>query len=181
MNKFVKSISCLILTLLISLSFVGCSKDNSYVGKSAGLYDNSGRIINTWDELINGYKITIMGNTIFSSNLPEAGACLIISDDVTAIGDGAFIDCELKTIVIPEGVYKIESWAFAKSPNLKTVVMPSTIDTIGSNIFFNSELPITISYNGTKEQWSYINFSEPLMTNVAGLTIQCTNGDLKQG
>ena len=181
MNKFVKSISCLILILLISLSFVGCSKDDSYVGKSAGLYNDSDRIINTWDELIDGRKITIMGDKIVSATLPEIGTCLVIPNEVTTIGNGAFMNCDLKTIVLSEGIYNIESWAFAKSPKLKTVVMPSTIDSIGSNIFFDSQIPVTISYNGTKEQWSYINFSEPLMTNVAGLTIQCTNGDLKQG
>lgn len=61
--------------------------------------------------------------------------------DVLIIGQGVFKGIEtIESIGIPEGVYKIESEAFANCSRLKYVTFPQTLETIGSAAFLNSGL-----------------------------------------
>ena len=48
----------------------------------------------------------------------------------------AFADCKkLETVVIPEGIFKLDDAAFKNCPKLKTIKLPSTIEYIGYSAF----------------------------------------------
>lgn len=55
---------------------------------------------------------------------------------VTSISDHAFSDCTLlQSILIPEGIKRIEHMAFSKCYNLGNIVLPSTLEYIGDRAF----------------------------------------------
>jgi len=61
----------------------------------------------------------------------------IIPDDVTSIGDVAFVDCtSLTTITIPDGVTSIGPRAFSGC-GLTSIEIPASVTSIGFNAFQN--------------------------------------------
>lgn len=60
---------------------------------------------------------------------------VIISGAYSKIGEYAFAGSEITMVEIQDGVIEIENGAFAGCPNLKTVILPKTIKTIGSEAF----------------------------------------------
>ncbi len=67
-----------------------------------------------------------------------------IPGSVKTIGEGAFANSELKTVIIPEGVLKIESNAFGNTYNLTSITLPDSLTTIESDAFGNSGLKTVI-------------------------------------
>lgn len=65
----------------------------------------------------------------------------------------------VKTIIIGEGVERLEWNSLAWTPNLATVKLPSTINYMAKNTFSRNDLfgndkkVLIIEYNGTKAQW----------------------------
>lgn len=104
---------------------------------------------------------------------------------------------QVKVIIIEEGVVNLGEVgsntgnALAWTPNLKRVVLPSTIEWIGKNTFSRNialggfgrgddKKTLTIEYNGTKEQWNAISKHEDWANGLLeGSIIQCTNGSFK--
>ena len=61
---------------------------------------------------------------------------LSISDTVTAIGTGAFMNCDaLVEVAVPAGVLTIGNSAFAYCDVLKSVALPATVTKIGTSTF----------------------------------------------
>ena len=60
---------------------------------------------------------------------------VVLPDDVTAIGDGAFRQSGIKSIVFPKNIKTIGKNAFANCAALQTVVIPHTVETIGTGAF----------------------------------------------
>ena len=56
---------------------------------------------------------------------------------ITTIGNAAFRDCALTSIVLPEGLKAIGNDAFHSNVNLKTANYPAGIETVGCGIFAN--------------------------------------------
>jgi len=76
---------------------------------------------------------------------------------VTGIGASAFINNQkITSVVIPEGVEKINSSAFSGCTKLKTITLPETLQRIENSAFFNCrmlqevEIPNTVNYIGTQ-------------------------------
>ena len=73
--------------------------------QTAGLYDENNNLLATWDELISEYGLVVYdgvlenGTTIFTKEALSSGCNLIISNSVTSIGSGAFIECDSLTSV----------------------------------------------------------------------------------
>ena len=62
---------------------------------------------------------------------------IIPSDgSVTQIGDGAFWECQIKSIDIPNCVTGIDGWAFAFCENLTTISIGANVAAIGANAFY---------------------------------------------
>ena len=75
---------------------------------------------------------------------------------VTSIGNSAFSGCSNITgITIPSGVTSVGKNSFYQS-SITTVYLPNSIKNIGSYAFCNSKNYITITYCGTKDQWSKV-------------------------
>ena len=83
---------------------------------SSGLYDEDGTRISTWKELIDSNMIQVNGSMISSVQRYNLSGKLIISSDITEIGEYAFYYVTLQSIVIPESVTSIASNAFQKVP-----------------------------------------------------------------
>lgn len=63
-----------------------------------------------------------------------------IPSTVTTIGGYAFAGTGLKSLVIPEGITRIELSAFEGCENLKSVVLPSSLKTMGYSVFAKTGL-----------------------------------------
>ena len=70
--------------------------------------------------------------------------------DVTRIGNGAFSDNEMTSVIIPNGVKEIEDFAFDRN-KLTSVIIPNKVTHIGHGAFWNNELTSVIIGNGVKE------------------------------
>ncbi len=81
------------------------------------------------------YTVTSIGNRAFyNSNLTS----VVLPNSVTTIGEEAFSSNNLTSVIIPNSVTAIESGAFAEN-NLTSVVIPNSVTTIGSDAFsFNN-------------------------------------------
>ena len=67
-----------------------------------------------------------------------SGGDVEIPDGVTAIGDGAFFDCDsLTSIVIPDSVTNIGDRAFAFCSSLTSIVIPNSVTNIGDHAFYD--------------------------------------------
>lgn len=73
------------------------------------------------------------------------GGHVVIPDNVTAIGDAAFEDCEdLTELTISHGVTRIGNSAFSGCINLKSVTIPNGVTSIGQWAFEYCESLIRI-------------------------------------
>lgn len=88
----------------------------------------------------------------------------------------------VKSIVLEEGVEKLNVESLAGTGNLEYVSLPSTLETIekkafSSNVLGFAEKEVTFDFNGTKAQWDAIakadGWDEGLAT---GATVRCTDG-----
>lgn len=96
----------------------------------------------------------------------------------------------VSSIEVQEGVTRIESGAFADTPELKTISLPSTLEYLGSSAFVDDGLiggiggligykKPAITYNGTKAEWDTLiaNSASDWDNNLGtGTTIICTDG-----
>lgn len=76
-----------------------------------------------------------MRNITIPGSVPIDGANYLVK----SIGAGAFQSCGLDSVVVGEGIETIEKNAFRENWNLKSVVFPSTLKTIGEYAFYNCE------------------------------------------
>ena len=115
-------------------------------------------------EYINGYPVTEIGETAFSS-------CYIlreikIPEGVTKIGRLAFSDCiSLESIEFPESLITIDDRAFEGCDSLRSVTLPSGLNEVGEKVFAgciflkNVRIPSNIDQIAKKIFSSYKFFS----------------------
>lgn len=126
----------------MSVPYSGFTINCSEGTKAYDYAQSEGFLLNTadiWETIANETGVTITGHKGFKKALviPEK----IDGKKVTAIGVQAFYGDDLiESVKIPEGVTIIDRWAFDECPNLKTVVLPSTITTIGVKAFDTSKI-----------------------------------------
>lgn len=72
-----------------------------------------------------------------------------IPSTVKYIGNGAFSDSGIKSVVIPKGVTEIRGFTFSDCDNLSSVSIPNTVKSIGYNAFYDckSLKGVTIPYS----------------------------------
>ena len=80
---------------------------------------------------------------------------VIISENITAIGDHAFEDnSTIKNVVLPDSVTSIGEYAFSNCGNLESVQIPSSVTSIANNSFNNSYIAISTSTGSYAAQWA---------------------------
>ena len=84
--------------------------------------------------------------TFFKTGLSQ----LVLPDNLTVVGEGAFAGSAITEIVIPEGVTSIGDYAFYGCPSLTSVVLPSTLSSIGKGAFGNCMMLTQVDLSGTK-------------------------------
>ena len=72
---------------------------------------------------------------------------IIISDEVTSIGSGAFSSCKISSITIPDSVTHIGAYAFRFCDNLNKINMSSNIESVGTDAFEGT------AYYDNKSNW----------------------------
>ncbi len=127
---------------LIDLSTYQITEDTTLTAtfeKSAGLFNStSGKLIKTWDELINEGYFYIDNGMLFTSDNSKTQTLtgeLVISNDVKAIGStmrvGVFYNCsQLTSIIIPNTVTSISYGAFNGCSGLTSLTIPSSVTSI---------------------------------------------------
>ena len=63
-----------------------------------------------------------------------------VPDNVKIIGGKCFIDADIEKVILPEGVERIESGAFANCTELKKINFPKTLNVIKDRAFLNCNL-----------------------------------------
>lgn len=97
-----------------------------------------------------------------------------ISGGVQATPTGAFVGCtNLKKIVLPNGLTSIGQYTFYNLPNLEEVIIPSTVTSIGRGAFYNipvknMDIPCTVQLQICKSNDSNINSARGILGNYTG-------------
>ena len=105
-----------------------------------GTYWNEGDL--TWTLTADG-TMTISGSGAMKDYSYDSPACdnsnikkVVIEEDVTSIGNGAFSGCSSLTgITIPSSVTSIGESAFESCTDLTSITIPKSVTSIGSNVF----------------------------------------------
>lgn len=146
----------------------GVTSIGAYAFYNAGSYTNGAYnnvrsvvIPSTVSTLSNNYfyqcpllTVTINSDTIVGHASYSSGSSLhkifgaqvrkyIIGDGVKSIANSAFHNQSadsLRSVVLPEGITSIGTWAFGYLENLDSIALPSTLQSIGSDAFYGSGL-----------------------------------------
>ena len=102
-----------------------------------------------------------------------------IPDTVEVIGTAAFRrTTELKSLVLPDKVTTIGISAFEDSA-IQSLTLPKSVKYIGYKAFLYSGAGrLTITYPGTKEEFKAIQFEKGWCLSVNKLSVVCTDGEL---
>ncbi len=100
---------------------------------------------------------------------------IILPETITDIGSYAFYNCtNLAKIVIPNSVTSIGNSAFRDCTGLTSITIPDSVTSIGSCAFSGCTELKTVYYSGTLEQWFAINMSSNPCENGADLYLNNT-------
>ena len=122
-----------------------CSKCKKEV-LAPGLYAEDGTMTKSWQQLIDEEIIYITDGELKTyppglisypnPNSDNLNGKLIISDDITSIGEDAFVYCEnLTSVVIPNSITTINDDAFFYCLSLKSITIPSSVTKIENSAF----------------------------------------------
>ena len=76
------------------------------------------------------------------------------------ISDSAFDGNKIiETVILSENMKTIGAWAFYNCPNLRTVFIPRSIESVGEGAFAGTELE-HVYYLGTEEEWAALALDE---------------------
>ena len=103
-----------------------------------------------------------------------------IPKNITSISQCAFLQSNLETIIIPEGITFIGSQSFQDCSELKSLSLPNSLKSIATNAFRNCHSLKDITYNGTKEEWQQMIISiTAFTTSVTDYkAVRCKDGPI---
>lgn len=104
---------------------------------------------------------------------------VVIEDGVKKIDSFAFAECKsLESVVIPEGVDEIDWRAFYNCKSLKSVVIPSSVTTIRESAFADCSSLEYVEFRGTVEQWKAVKKEIwSFLKNTK--CVKCADGDVE--
>ncbi len=94
-------------------------------------------------------SVTQIGGSAFSFTPLES---IHLPASLTYIPGGIFYACPFTSFEVPEGVTAVEDYAFEWCENLKTVTLPSSLETIGRDAFYGTAVD-EIYFGGSEAQW----------------------------
>ena len=115
----------------------------------------------------------------YPSGKPET--TYTIPNGVTRIDSYAFRGCNrLTSVTIPNGVTKIDYYAFGDCSGLTSVTVPDSVTSISQYAFNGCNQLNDVYYSGTQAQWKAINIDIDNESNASlvNATIHCTDGIL---
>ena len=121
---------------------------------------------------------TLMGDSFYGCSSLES---VKLSSGLTEIKGSTFYGCtKLKSIVIPEGVtsFYLATMVFQGCTALEELILPSTLKTVyGNDSFSGDKKLITVSYNGTVEEWKALDIDWWLSNPYSYVQyVKCTDG-----
>ena len=114
----------------------------------AGLYDDDGNQVYTWQQLLDTGLVNVNDNVLTTMTETEKHqetielltGKLVIDNSVIYIGDYAFSWCDtIKEIIIPNSVISIGDFAFNYCYTATSIKVPDSVTYIGENAFANFE------------------------------------------
>ncbi len=112
--------------------------------------------------------------------IPDGGKMNLPNKSNQAIGNSAFRESGLYSIIIPDKVSSIGSSAFYECKNLQSMTVPKSITIRSSSIFCNCILLRTITYKGTIAGWNDISKNSYRNSGTPTYTIRGTNSNLSK-
>ena len=83
------------------------------------------------------FNNTIIGASMFEGNISLTD---VNYTNVVTIGSRAFFGSAIKDPELPNTLTTIGQYAFAQCPNLRTVIIPDSVTTIGLNILWDNDI-----------------------------------------
>ena len=105
-----------------------------------------------------GDDVTEIGSSAFESltNLTDVH----FGKSVVNIGWSSFGNCNLKSVVLPKSVEKIGGYSFFDNKNLKQIQIQNNVTDIEDNAFYGCTSLRDVYYTGTEEEWKNIYIFE---------------------
>lgn len=163
-----------ILASTLALSMVGTSfatTINEYTGDLEQIYsDTLPATIGDFyflDGVITGYRGN--GGDVV---IPET----LNGQEVLKIDSSAFQGKNITTLVLPDTLLEIDSYAFEGNKSLITVYMPASLYSIGYRAFYNTNLTV-INYGGDEYAWKDLSYSFSGTVNYGGKAPKLTSAN----
>ena len=154
------------VTRIGKLAFFGCFELENITVPESVTDIGAGAFFHTlWQQNKQKESPYLVINGILVDGTPATGD-LILPDGVKKINDYAFERCRsITSVVIPEGVETIGEGAFSKCERINNIVLPSTLKSVGKDAFkresdYYGRYIEYATYNGTKEQWKKVEVAE---------------------
>ena len=134
---------------------------------------NKAKIAEVTHPIDHGYELT--GELYIPSTVTYNGE----EYNVTIIGNGAFWGTEITSVIIPEGVTKIDNDAFMECRELKSITIPKSLAYVGKDAFGN-DFSISSIYISSLEDWFNVEFVSSIVQSSLEETHFYLNGNLIQ-
>lgn len=122
----------------------------------------------------------------YAAFLIEVPETMVVPGNCLKISTNAYCYCYMEEIIMEEGVDTIGELAFAHCNNLTSITIPSSIKMINPKAFQSCENLSYIKYNGTKDQFQKMKFTNGNLisdtindiTKSSYITVECNDGDI---
>ena len=144
---------CTIFTLNTSAATVASGDCGAYGNNLTWVLDDTGTLTISGTGEMDNYPLSWY-------ELNEDIDTVIITDNVTSIGELAFCECyNLKKVIIESDVTTIENSAFFMCIFLKDIVINKSVKTIGNSAFDGCYELSKVGYTGTENDWNQIDIN----------------------
>lgn len=116
---------------------------------------------------------SIKASAFFDSNIKQ----IVVPGSVVRIQSGAFdYAIELESITFEEGVTSIPTQCFIDCPVLEVVVLPGTLKHIEHHAFSRCPKLVEITYSGNINDWQNVDLSDNAFTESNITQVRCKDG-----